>query len=172
MHFLAQVKRNVRIIDETEANLANAYSRTRVVDPTEKEKIYNNEECSVPASALADVIEVEEDRMADEDNEGEENGNFDMVSEWLDALEEENVANLYEEAESIISDEDYSYDIKQMKFSNRRNYRVEHPLPNWDDPTVAQEQLKGLHNCKITLHELFDNNDIKIPEIIDKKLLS
>ena len=110
--------------------------------------------------------------MTDEDNEGEENRNFDMVSEWLDALEEENVANLYEEAESIISDEDYSYDVEQMKFSNRRNYHVERPLPDWNDPTVAQEQLKGLRNCKITLRELFDNNDIKIPEIIDKKLLS
>ncbi|MFK7785571.1 MAG: hypothetical protein AB8B56_10670 [Crocinitomicaceae bacterium] len=97
--------------------------------------------------------------------------NFELISEWLTALDQENNAQSYDEIEEMISNDDYSREVRNMAFCDGANFRTENPYPDWNDPNIKQEKLRGLRNRKITLHDLFDDNDIHIPQIIDESLI-
>ena len=170
MHYLAQVKRNVQVMDEIECQVSYGEKKNRILNPDERPKICSGQQTETESTAV-DLVDSESDskhdictNVPDAENDSDEfEDTFDLTSEWMLALEFDDDDYFYEESQTAISNEDYSADVIQLQHSDGAEFRQANPYPDWNDPSVKQDKLRGLRNRKVSLFDMFDSNDIELP---------
>ena len=170
MHYLAQVKRNVQVMDEIECRVSYGEKKNCTLNPDERQKICSGQQTEAESTAV-DLVDSESDsehdictNVPDAENDSDEfEDTFDLTSEWMLALEFDDDDYFYEESQTAISNEDYSADVIQLQHSDGAEFRQANPYPDWNDPSVKQDKLRGLRNRKVSLFDMFDSNDIELP---------
>ena len=175
MHYLAQVKRSVAVMDEKntkQMRILNSKELPRVNIEEEHEDIYAGNEQHNEVTELNNSIEVgddsdEEDGSIESNDDMEVNGAsdeeddtdehwksvFDKLNE-LDRIDD-NECNTYIDYNDRGVVKAMMNEALELKYSEGNEHRQNHPYPNYNDTSFPQERLKGIRQIKFQLKILF-----------------
>ena len=170
-HYLTQVKRNVKIMEENmESN--DKKNKKIIIDPTERKKIPLTQD----VNEIEFIIDSDSENNSDDDTNGADNEESDeqggeeetsnITSDFVRILDlfEEPDEELYNDAEEKNTLEDMSNEVIVLKYHDGEQYRTQNPYPQHNNGVCQQEKLKGTRAIKIDLITVFPNN-IKLPSL-------
>ena len=175
-HYLMQVKRNVKILEEN-MELSQEKKKQKkkiIIDPTERKKITLTEALYDTGLTIDSGIEINSDDDTNQDTnasddegsdlQGEEEEISNMTSDFVRILDlfEEPDEEFSNDVEGTITVEDMSKEVIALKYDDGEQYRTQNPYPEHNTGVCQQEKLKGTRAVKIDLITLFPN-DIKLP---------
>jgi hAT family C-terminal dimerisation region len=168
VHMLAQIKREVLVMDEKEA-ATSTEKQMRVINAAELPKSSNEGKINKSESDFEEEIS---DNMNDNDGAGEHCSDNDstksleeICSSWLEALDCFEEELFEQEQDIIISDLEIASDISNLTYSDGLEHRLNYPYPQSNDTLYPQEKLKGSRNMKLKLSELFPQ-ELELPSLI------